>query len=773
MRAAAAAPRATTPRPGRRLRWTIEVPNGLRDRYRSMQLRLLARGSLAFWAINTTSAAAFALEFIDRADTAPLVLLSLVVVLLSGSAGVVLARPFPKVRLLMALHLATGLVWSVLLLKVARGELETRAIMFGVLLGMIGSASPLISMLGPLLAFTVPIAAALAISGTLLDQGPPLLVYLTAMPIAAVAGLAVANRLVGVMILRLVVTRARADSSEDLLEDFETASGNWLWTTDDTLHLTRMSPQIARELGERAADPILPALGSVADRARDAAGGIAAFEAAVKARASFRDIVLPVRLGRAPYWISVTGKAVAAADGRFSGYHGVAFDVTESHESEARIASLARTDALTGLANRASFLATLERSCASGSGAGLVLMDIQDFSAMNDALGQRAGDALLASLASRLAEAVGPRGAVGRLGGDEFGVLFERLSRAAVEAEVRRVRNAVTLPYQLDDAVDRLSIGVSVGIAIAPEDATDAAGLLQGASLALAAARREFASGPRFFEPAMLVGLQERNAIRSDLRHAARRGELSVRFQPVVDLRTGRVVSAEALLRWRHPVRGDVPPSSFIPVAEASGLISQLGGFALVEACRRAAAWPDGLRVAVNVSASQFREAALLSTIDAACREAGLDPARLDLEVTESVLLDASAATIERFREIRERGIRIILDDFGTGYSSLAYLLRLRFDKIKIDQAFVRNIETNAGASAIVAAIASLATRFGMLTTIEGIERPSQLDAARALGVDEGQGFLFHPPLDADAMGRLVGGSTPVATTRGTDAVDA
>ena len=518
-----------------------------------------------------------------------------------------------------------------------------------------------------------------------------------------------------------------------------------------------MNPGIADRTGIARHELPEVLLCNLLDWQRDTAGTVPQIVGAFSRREAFRNIVVPVEISGQARWVSLSGKPVRDRRGAFAGYQGVGTDVTDTREKEARIAYLAFNDDLTALPNRASFDRRLDQACRAGWHLGLLCVSLHDFPVINNTLGPNAGDQLITAFAHRLRAAVRATDYVARLGGGEFGVLVEGLDRDRIGEIASRIAAEAGAPYRLIEPDAEVASGVNVGVSVAPADAADAESLRRNASLALASARRDGIDRPRFFDPAMLVALQEQRAMQSDLRQALARGELAVCYHPIVDLPTGAVISAEALLRWNHPTRGSVPPSVFIPVAEAAGMIIPIGRFAMEEACRQAVCWREDVRVAVNVSPAQFRDEALLTSIDAALASSGLPPARLELEITESVLLEASRSTLGVLRGLRERGIRVALDDFGTGYSSLRYLRSFPFDKVKIDASFVRDMDTDGEAAAIVRAVVSLATSFGMRTTAEGVETEVQREGLRAFGCTEGQGYLFSRVRDAASMVAFVG----------------
>lgn len=424
-------------------------------------------------------------------------------------------------------------------------------------------------------------------------------------------------------------------------------------------------------------------------------------------------------------------------------------DVTEQHNAQSQIAFMARHDALTRLPNRSLFAERIEQAVAqAGRGAGFAVfcIDLDNFKQINDTLGHPVGDGLLCAVAERLSACIREIDTVARLGGDEFAII-QSGTQTAEEAErlARRIVDCVGAAYELNG--HRIIAGCSIGISLAPGDGTTREKLLKNADMALYRSKMDGRGTWRFFEPVMDENLQSRRALELDLREAMERDEFALHYQPIYDLRTDRISGFEALLRWRHPDRGLVPPDQFIPIAEEIGLITPLGEWVLKRACEQAAGWPSELKIAVNVSAMQFRDPRLADVIANALHAARLAPERLELEITESVLLGNSAETIATLHKLKSRGVRIALDDFGTGYSSLSYLRSFPFDKIKIDQSFVRDATATKGSKLIVRAITSLGRSLGMTTTAEGVETIEQLKQVKAEGCNEAQGFLFSRPV--------------------------
>ncbi|WP_083991996.1 EAL domain-containing protein [Bradyrhizobium embrapense] len=424
-------------------------------------------------------------------------------------------------------------------------------------------------------------------------------------------------------------------------------------------------------------------------------------------------------------------------------------DVTEQQRAESQIAFMARHDALTRLPNRTLLAERIELAVAQvgrGSGFAVFCLDLDNFKQVNDTLGHPVGDELLCAVADRLNACVREVDTVARLGGDEFAVIQCGV-QGGEEAErlARRIVECVGAPYELNG--HRVVVGCSVGISMSPGDGTTGEKLLKNADVALYRAKMEGRGTWRFFEPAMDASLQRRRAIELDLREAMAKDEFSLYYQPLYDLHLDRICGFEALLRWHHPKRGLVPPDQFIPIAEEIGLIGPLGEWVLNRACEQAVTWPTEMKLAVNVSAVQFRDPAFIDVVVNALAASKLSPRRLELEITESVFLANSSETLATLHKLKAQGVRIALDDFGTGYSSLSYLRSFPFDKLKIDKSFVRDATATHGSKSIVRAVISLGRSLGMTTIAEGIETVEQLDHMRAEGCNEAQGFLFSHPV--------------------------
>jgi diguanylate cyclase (GGDEF)-like protein/PAS domain S-box-containing protein len=442
-------------------------------------------------------------------------------------------------------------------------------------------------------------------------------------------------------------------------------------------------------------------------------------------------------------------------------------DVTEQRNTAEKIAHMAHYDALTELPNRALFREQIERElekAASGEQFALLYIDVDEFKGINDSLGHYVGDELLKAIAGRIRACLKPGDLIARLGGDEFAVIQTGIeSSSDVLAFVTRIHEAIRQPYHC--LGHQLSTDASIGIALAPQDGADLDQLIKNADLAMYGAKAEGRRTYRFFVPAMDASAKARLSLEQDLRQALVNGGFEIHYQPLVNLHGGEVSGCEALLRWRHPERGMVSPAEFIPIAEDTGLINELGDWVLRTACNEAATWPAHVRLAVNVSPVQLKCDTLALRIAGALAASGLEPHRLELEITEAVLIRDDEAALSILHQLRSIGVRIALDDFGTGYSSLSYLKRFPFDKIKIDRCFVADIAETSESPVIVQAVVNIASASNMTTVAEGVETEAQRDMLRNLGCTEMQGYLFSKPRPAAEVRELFGpGNTiPVA----------
>jgi diguanylate cyclase (GGDEF)-like protein len=440
------------------------------------------------------------------------------------------------------------------------------------------------------------------------------------------------------------------------------------------------------------------------------------------------------------------------------GWVAVHEDITERRRAEAKISYLARHDSVTHLPNRVRFREHLEQAFAQlrlGQSFSVLCLDLDHFKRVNDTLGHPIGDQLLKAVAGRLGACLHESDLVARIGGDEFAIVQADVSRPEKSSELAdRIIETISSPFDIDGK--HIVIGTSIGIALAPADGRDPDQLLRNADMALYLAKTDGRGTYRFFEPEMDQRLQSRRALELELRAAVVNGDLEVHYQPIVKLDTRSICGFEALARWNSRGRGWIPSSDFIPVAEETGLILPIGEWVLRTACADAVTWPESVSVAVNLSPAQFKSQNLVQMVLNALAGSGLAPTRLELEITESVLLQSEAATLSTLHRLRALGVRIAMDDFGTGYSSLAYLRSFPFDKIKIDRSFVHDMAARQECAAIVRAVAGLARSLNIITVVEGLETRAQLEIAQLEECDEGQGFLFSPPVAGSEVAMLL-----------------
>ena len=442
-------------------------------------------------------------------------------------------------------------------------------------------------------------------------------------------------------------------------------------------------------------------------------------------------------------------------------------DITEQRQSEVKIEYMAHHDSLTDLANRVLLNERLEQALDRGQHGKMVAvhhLDLDQFKAVNDTFGHPCGDKLLRTVAERLRRLAGASDTIARMGGDEFVIVQAKIADPSDATSLAQgVIGELSEPYDIDG--HQAVIGVSIGISVGPGDGSSPDKLLRNADLALYRAKSDGRGTFRFFEPVMDLQMQTRRVMEQDLRKALPAGEFELYYQPVVNLASNEISGFEALIRWNHPTKGMISPADFIPLAEEIGFIVPMGEWIIRQACATAARWPDNLHVAVNISAIQFRSPGLMQVIVGALAASGLASTRLEIEITETVLLHNRDATLAVLHQLRALGIRIAMDDFGTGYSSLTYLQSFPFDKIKIDRSFVKDITENASSLNIVRAVAALANGMGMTATAEGVETAEQLDSIASEGCTEMQGFLFSRPLPAAEIERqFLLGRTPQKT---------
>lgn len=577
-------------------------------------------------------------------------------------------------------------------------------------------------------------------------------------PVLTAVGI-VSSALVAIALRNVRSAAAELAAGEQRFRDVALASSDWIFETDASGRLVFLSERFQEVTGLAPERAIGARLDEFLERVA-ADGEPEEPLASLLARPRpFRDIVCRLEGPAAgTRLVRLAARPIVEASGKLSGWRGTATDVTNESEALARARYLAHHDTLTGFANRARFQDLLDQRLVlaerSGRGFAVLFLDLDRFKEVNDGLGHAVGDQLLRLAAQRLAGELRPGDVLARLGGDEFAILVVEIDDPAAAVAIgRRLVEALGSPFEIDGHL--IVTGTSAGVAIAPAHGRSAAEILRHADLALYRAKAQGRGQVQLFEPEMVEALVERQRLEADLRGAVERGEFELHYQPKFDASSGRITSCEALLRWRHPQRGLLPPSRFVSIAEETGLIAAIGGWVVEEACRRASGWRD-VAVAVNLSPAQFRDERLVERVRGALERSGLPPHRLELEITESVLIDDTPRASEVIAAIKALGVRIAMDDFGTGYSSLAHLQRFAFDRIKIDRSFTARLTRRTEDAAIVAAIVRLARALGMTTCAEGVESPGQLEALRAAGCEEVQGYLLGQPLPADAFERML-----------------
>jgi len=534
-----------------------------------------------------------------------------------------------------------------------------------------------------------------------------------------------------------------------LLRDYEASGLGWFWSTNQDGALTYISQTVSDATGCSRAELLGRPVQSLFILERDDDEALERpLPLILSARKTFADLAVRAAIDKHEIWWSISGRPQFAADGTFIGYRGNGSDVTATRQSQRDASRLAQYDSLTGLANRhrmgKRLHATLTAYQSAKRCCAIMMIDLDRFKQVNDTLGHPAGDELLKQVAQRLQRVVTDKNCeIGRLGGDEFQIVLPDIDDRGRLGEIARtIITMVSQPYQIEGS--RCVIGASVGIAIAPYDGLTSEELVRSADLALYASKGGGRGQFRFYSSDLHSEAERRRQIEEDLRDALSSDQMHVAYQPIVDTKTNKVVSLEALARWEHPELGAVSPGVFIPIAEECNLIGALGDWVMKQACADAASIPGNVRVSVNVSAMQFSNPGFASVVAQALAYAELAPERLELELTESIFLGDREATEDMFNALKLLGVRLVLDDFGTGYSSLSYLQHAPFDKIKIDKTFITGVTQPGNRNAaIISSIVSLARALSMDTTAEGIEAHDELDAMRKLGVSQIQGFIY------------------------------
>lgn len=540
-----------------------------------------------------------------------------------------------------------------------------------------------------------------------------------------------------------------------LLNDYAEQSSDWLWQLDAQGKIVHASSRFS----DAASQSCSRLNGMELTELFEDSTERNALARSLNANAGFRDLVLPLQIDGEAHWWKISGRPVDKDAKSQSPFRGVATDVTLSKKAEDRVAHLAHFDNLTDLPNRALFNESLQRSIQrlrDGQILAVMYLDLDNFKLINDTLGHGAGDAVLKAAASRLEQAIGIEDVVCRLGGDEFAISLRSISSVEDAEQVAdKIIEAIGNPIMIEG--QPVTTGISIGVALSPEHGVSADTLLRHADIALYQAKSSGRGSFTIFTDGMREEVEDRRDIELELRTAIKCEQLQLHYQPLINVESQETVAYEALLRWFHPEKGMVSPDQFVPIAEESGLIVPLGEWVIRTALWEMSNWPEHLSVSVNLSPVQMRSENLVPTIINALAATGVDPGRLELEITETVLMSDSDANVELLHKIRSLGVRVALDDFGTGYSSLNYLRSFPFDKIKIDRCFVEDVDSREDCRAIIRAVTGLASSLGMVTTAEGVESDDQLKRLRAEGCEQVQGYLFSKAVPAEAIkGRTI-----------------
>ena len=545
---------------------------------------------------------------------------------------------------------------------------------------------------------------------------------------------------------------SQSESASLLLQEYEQRGVGWLWQVDAENRVSYISSRMSALLGKPAGQLIghsLPAL----------LGGHAELGRVLLDKQVFNNLEMELATARGPRWISIAGDPIIDTAGRFEGFRGVGSDITEIRQTQERLTHLANVDVLSGLPNRGrvrQLLGEALRGATTGNvPCAIMFLDLDGFKPVNDTFGHPKGDAVLRAVAKRLVDEVGPDGHVGRMGGDEFAIVVtDAQSRKKVEQLADRIIHSIREPYQIDQT--EIRIGVSIGCAFGPIDGATVDDLILKADLALYQAKDAGRGCARYFSSELQSEQEDRVRLETELRQAIASKQFHLAYQPLINAKTQKLIGFEALIRWNHPTRGNVPPNVFIPVAEESGLMAAIGELVIDEASKAAASWPEPITVALNISPKQIILPNLPNVVSEALARHKLPGNRLELEVTEGVFLGDNGSTLDVLKRLRALGVGIALDDFGTGYSSIGYLNKAVFHKLKIDGSFVREAGSRPENVAIIQSIVQLAKSFRMTVTAEGVETAEDFERMRDLGCDIIQGYLFGRPLSYERANEMV-----------------
>ncbi|WP_062227590.1 putative bifunctional diguanylate cyclase/phosphodiesterase [Aureimonas frigidaquae] len=660
------------------------------------------------------------------------------------------SRSYDYLRRACWLYAMLGIAWGALINALSYyGTLDRHALIIGLALGVI--STPIICVPAIVaFSFFLPVAVLSVLAITVLGMVDSITgVAFASYTLYAVVGIICTNAAFDGRSRAQAALRREVATVNIFLREYQQGSSDWLWETD-ALGRMRVVPahlkSIVRQSGTRPVDQRLDTI----FRARLDVAAHPELQRQLQEGRAFRDLTATARSDGRQRWFSLTGHPVYGDDGNIVGFRGIGRDITERYEADLKLAYLARHDGLTGLLNRKAFVAEIEAACAQARKFVLVTIDLDDFKTMNDTYGHHLGDELLVTVAARIGEVLRTGDAAGRLGGDEFAILLMDLDLDAGYGVAQKLAERVAERMALNGR--NLKTSATFGVAAPESDTPDASRLFFMADLALYKAKEDGKAKARRFTRELEDEYHARLLQEADLAEAIENGDITVVYQPIADLFTGQVLCLEALARWTHPERGAVSPASFVPVAEASGLIDPLGELILRTACARATQWPDRLQVNINLSPQQLASGRFPTVLADILEETGLAPARVGIEITENIFVDFSRSALEQLAAIKALGVRLVLDDFGTGYSSLSYLRTISVDGLKIDASFLRQLPDRK-VEAIIRTVTRLTADLNVHLVAEGVENAMQLQWLRQNGIHFGQGFLLgrpreDPPLD-------------------------
>jgi len=757
------------------LRWIepYRVDESLASRFRARQMQAVQKLTRLAMVANLVNALAVLMALDPRLTRRDLVVWGLVVAMMSAQGLVGWWRaqrrgpqPNASLRALNRLTLHSALLagaWAALpVLVLPGGQPEHQLLASVVTAGMMCGGGFLLATVptaGLAYVSVLGIGGALALAMSGLALAPLIALLLLSYTAVVMATVWATARLFGARLMAEADAGRQGEIVGLLLRDFAENASDVLWEIDAQGRLRAVSDRLATLLGQPAealqGRELGVLLAAITPPAHEAHLHLADLRSRLADGAPFRDQLLAVHVADHARWWQLSAKPLTDEGGRAAGWRGVIADVTAAHSAHRQLRWLAHNDTLTGLRNRHQFRQELTELLQGGSSwpphTALLGLDLDHFKNVNDTLGHAVGDELLREVARRLQSTVRRADTVARMGGDEFAVLLRQVAdRREVHALAQRLVETLSQPYAVGSS--QLVVGCSIGAAMADEAEADTEALLRNADQALYAAKAEGRGTLRFFSADMAQSAQRRQLVEQALRSALAGHELSLVYQPLVALADNRVIGFEALLRWHHPVLGVVSPSEFVPVAEDSGLMPEIGRWVLRQACAEAARWPSSITLSVNVSPVQVMASDLPAVVREATSAAGLAPSRLEIEITESAFLQEGAGAAESIRALHAAGARLALDDFGTGYSALAYLRRYPFDTLKIDRSFVRDMLSRSDADAIVGMIVGLGRSLKLHTVAEGVEMPAQAEALRRHGCNSIQGYLIARPMPASEV---------------------